>query len=216
MVDAGYLHTAAAVCLAPTFSTSSGNLGAVGTGSPRQFTFSALPRAAGSVSLTVRARSDLNLATEFLSLRLNGAPFATIFTDTGLDCPAIPDSVTLQLTAKQFNTAAANGSLTVSLDASAGVSATQCADGYSEILIDFVATDTDCNSNGIEDRCEVVMPGRDCNSNGIPDDCDLASGASHDVDAYGTPDECQVDCNANQLPDAYEIASGLVPDCNQN
>jgi Regulator of chromosome condensation (RCC1) repeat/Carbohydrate binding domain len=216
LISAGYLHTAAVVCLAPTYAATSGNLGPIGSGVPRQFTFAGVPAAAGPVALTVKVRSDLNLATEFMSVRLNGAPFATIFTDTGLDCPANPDSITLQLSAKQFNVLASSGSLSVSLEASAGVSATQCADGYSEILLDFVATDADCNANGIEDRCEVVMPGRDCNSNGVPDDCDLASGSSHDVDADGAPDECQPDCNANQIPDQYEIATGLTADCNQN
>ena len=212
----GYYHSAAVVCVAPTYSGTSGNLGPIGSGSPRQHTFNGLKAAAGTVVLTVRVQSDLNLVTEFLSLRVNGAPLTNLFVETGSDCPAVPEVATVSLTAKQFNALAASGSLAVSIDASAGVNAAQCSVGTCEVLLDYPEVPVDCNSNGIEDGCEVTGFGRDCNSNGVPDDCDLASGSSHDVDADGTPDECQLDCNANQIPDQYEIATGLTADCNQN
>ncbi|MBL6997616.1 MAG: VCBS repeat-containing protein [Phycisphaerales bacterium] len=70
----------------------------------------------------------------------------------------------------------------------------------------------DCNSNGIEDICELP----DCNLNGIPDDCDISLGNSLDFDGDSVPDECQVDCNDNLIPDTYEISQGLVTDCNEN
>jgi hypothetical protein len=85
-----------------------------------------------------------------------------------------------------------------------------------EILLAYQSVPIDCNSNGVEDSCEVSMPGHDCNGNLIPDACDIASGFSHDVNANGSPDECEYDCNANGLPDAYEISAGLAPDCNGN
>jgi hypothetical protein len=212
----GYYHSAAVVCVAPTYSGTSGNLGSIGSGSPRQHTFNGLNAAAGTAVLTVRVQSDLNLVTEFLSLRVNGTPLSNLFVETGADCPAVPEVATVSFTAKQFNALAASGSLTVSIDASAGVNPAQCSVGTCEILLGYPEVPVDCNSNGIEDGCEVTGFGRDCNSNGAPDDCDLASGSSHDVDADGTPDECQLDCNANQIPDEYEIDTGLTADCNQN
>jgi len=44
----------------------------------------------------------------------------------------------------------------------------------------------DCDSNGINDACEV-----DCNTNGILDVCDIAGSTSEDCDANGVPDECE-------------------------
>ena len=43
---------------------------------------------------------------------------------------------------------------------------------------------TDCDANGVPDRCE------DCNDNGLADVCDISSGLSEDVDGNGVPDEC--------------------------
>ena len=215
-VAAGYGHTVAISCTTPTLNRTSGNLGAIGSGSPREFTFTGLPPAAASAALTIRARADLNLATEFLSVRINGTPFANIFVDTGSDCPATPDEVTLTIPAKQFNALAATGALTVRLDAPSGVSATQCPDGMCEIALFYQSVPVDCNANGIEDSCEVLMPDRDCNDNGVPDSCDIASGFATDINSNGRPDSCEDDCNGNGLPDSYEIAQGLALDCNAN
>jgi hypothetical protein len=98
-----------------------------------------------------------------------------------------------------------------------------------------VATESDCNANGIPDSCEIAsgsvgdcdndgIPNSceiaagapDCNNNGIPDACDIASGLSRDVDEDGKPDECEFDCNRNGLPDDYDIATSASADCNRN
>ena len=55
-IAGGRFHTIAFVCTTPTHSRTSGNLGAIGSGSPREFTFDSLPPAASSVALTIRAR----------------------------------------------------------------------------------------------------------------------------------------------------------------
>ncbi|MCX5650237.1 MAG: SUMF1/EgtB/PvdO family nonheme iron enzyme [Planctomycetota bacterium] len=195
---------------------ASGNLGAIGSGTPRQFTFSALPAAASSATIRVRVRSDLNLASEFLTLRLDGATFGTLFVSGANDCPATPDEATVTVPLKTLAGYLADGSLTVRLEASPLVSATQCPDGLCEISISYEAAPVDCNANGIEDTCEVRIPGNDCNENGVPDSCDIASGTSADINGNGRPDSCEYDCNANGLPDSYEIAQGLAPDCNAN
>ena len=215
-IAAGYYHTLALNCPTPTHSRTSGNLGAIGSGSPREFTFDSLPPAASSIALTIRARADLNLATEFLIVRLDGVPFTNIFIDTGNDCPSVMDEVVLSLTAKQFNAFIADDALTVRLEAPSGVNAAQCADGACEIELFYETVPVDCNDNGIEDSCEVSNPAFDCNDNGVPDSCDIASGVSIDINANTRPDECEFDCNSNGLPDAYEIAQGLALDCNNN
>ncbi|MDE0961293.1 MAG: S8 family serine peptidase, partial [Planctomycetota bacterium] len=77
---------------------------------------------------------------------------------------------------------------------------------------------TDCNSNGVDDACDVssgTTP--DCNGNGTPDSCDIASGTSVDANGNGTPDECDsADCNGNGVADDQDIASGSSADCNGN
>jgi formylglycine-generating enzyme required for sulfatase activity/alpha-tubulin suppressor-like RCC1 family protein len=213
---AGVYHTLALTCSTPMLERASGNLGAIGSGTPRQFTFAGLPAAASSATIRVRVRSDLNLASEFLTLRLDGATFGTLFVSGANDCPATPDEATVTVPLKTLAGYLADGSLTVRLEASPLVSATQCPDGLCEISISYEAAPVDCNANGIEDTCEVRIPGRDCNANGIPDSCDIASGTSADINGNGRPDSCEYDCNANGLPDTYEIAQGLAPDCNAN
>jgi hypothetical protein len=115
-IAGGGFHTIAFVCTTPTHSRNSGNLGPIGSGSPREFTFSALPPTSSSVNLTIRVRADLNLAAEFLSVRLDGAVFTTVFGDTGNDCPSTFDEVVLEITAKQFNALINDSALTVRLE----------------------------------------------------------------------------------------------------
>jgi formylglycine-generating enzyme required for sulfatase activity len=215
-IAGGGSHTLAFTCGTPTVDRTSGNLGPIGSGTPREFTFSGLPAAASAATLRVRVRSDLNLSSEFLTLRLDGVTFGTLFVTGANDCPATPDQATVTIPLKALAGYLANGALTVRLEASPLVSATQCSDGLCEISLSYEVAPVDCNSNGIEDTCEVRIPGNDCNANGIPDSCDIASGNSADVNSNGIPDSCEPDCNANNLPDSYEIAQGLAPDCNAN
>ena len=49
-VAAGGSYTAALYCTTPTLNRTSGNLGAIGSASPREFTFTGLPPAAASVT----------------------------------------------------------------------------------------------------------------------------------------------------------------------
>lgn len=78
--------------------------------------------------------------------------------------------------------------------------------------------ESDCNTNGMIDGCEVAL-GYDCNGNGIPDSCDIVGGAP-DCDGNLIPDECDLasgsqDCNGNGVVDACDISAG-APDCNGN
>ena len=52
---------------------------------------------------------------------------------------------------------------------------------------------TDCNSNHVEDACDVADGwSPDCNYNTIPDECDLAAGTATDGNGNGVPDDCEV------------------------
>ncbi len=57
----------------------------------------------------------------------------------------------------------------------------------------------------------------DCNSNGVDDGCDIANGTSNDDNGNGVPDECEfTDCNENGVADEDDIADGTSDDCNGN
>ncbi len=70
---------------------------------------------------------------------------------------------------------------------------------------------TDCDGNGVPDRCET-----DCNNNGVLDECDIRDGVSEDCTGNGIPDECEPDCNENGIADSCDIAAGASSDCNEN
>jgi hypothetical protein len=91
-------------------------------------------------------------------------------------------------------------------------------------------TITDCNSNGVDDACDILngtsyddngngIPDEcefaDCNDNGVADEDDIANGTSEDCNENGTPDECDLvdgDCNENGILDDCET----FDDCNGN
>lgn len=198
-----------------TVARSSGPLGSIGAATPRSFDFTGLQPPAGVGILTVEVRSDLDLVTEFLTLRLDGQPFATLFAAEGADCPTVPDRVSVEIPAATLASLLADGALTARIEASPGVNGAQCADGRCEITLQYRRTTVDCDGNEVDDQCQIASGSADCNGNGVPDACDIASGASGDVDSNGVPDSCQGDCNGNGIPDAFELASG-APDCNGN
>ncbi len=95
--------------------------------------------------------------------------------------------------------------------------------GNTDAFVVWAATIPDCNENGIEDLCEIVLGAEaDCDLNGIPDACDVAAGAVADCNMNGIPDNCEIvsgdesDCNLNGAIDSCDIAHGSVTDCNLN
>ena len=218
-IAAGGNRTIARFCVTPALVRSSGNLGAIGFGTPREFNFASLPAAAGAATLTIKVRADLNLASEYLTLKLDGvAQSALLFVSGANDCPTTPDVAMVTIPLKQLSALIADGTLAVRLEASPLVSATQCTEGLCEVSLRYDAVPVDCNGNGIEDTCEVLNPVWDCNNNDIPDACDIVSGFASDVNSNGRPDSCEYeyDCNSNGLPDSYELSQGTAPDCNHN
>jgi formylglycine-generating enzyme required for sulfatase activity len=199
---------------------STGNMGAFGSGVTASGTLAGVGSSLWPVRLTVKAVGDLNLATEFATLRLAGTVItSTLFQQGASDCPAQPDQATIVLTAAQWNAlvdASTGSTMTVSIVGNTLVNASQCPGAMSEVIATFTVS-PDCNQNGTVDYCDILTGiAADCNANGVPDSCDIAGGTAYDVDADGVPDACEADCNTNNLPDDWEIAQGTVSDCNQN
>ena len=199
---------------------STGNMGAFGSGVTASGALTGVASSLWPVRLTVKAVGDLNLATEFATLRLAGTVItSTLFQVGASDCPAQPDQATIVLTAAQWNAlvdASAGSTMTVSIVGNTLVNANQCPGAMSEVIATFTVS-PDCNQNGTLDYCDIATGATaDCNTNGVPDSCDIAAGTAYDVDADGVPDSCETDCNTNNLPDDWEIAQGTAADCNLN
>jgi formylglycine-generating enzyme required for sulfatase activity len=199
-------------------SRTTGNMGAFGSGVTASGTLPNVVTSPWPVRLTIKAVGDLNLATEFATLRLAGTVITTtLFQSGSSDCPAQPDTATIIVPSAQWNAfvaASASGAMAVEIVGNSLVSATQCSSPYSEVIATFTVF-PDCNDNGVLDYCDIATnTAPDCNDNGVPDSCDIAGGAA-DVDADGIPDSCEVDCNGNGLPDDWDIAQG-APDCDDN
>ena len=219
----------------------SGNMGAFGNGVTATGVLTGCTNSLTPIAITVDVSADLNLVTEYATVKLGGVVLSsTLFQVGAHDCPTTPDTAVLEISSTQWNTAVAafGGNIPVSITGSVLVSATQCSSPFANISVRYgdYSGFCDCNNNGIydptelangsvpdcngnsnPDSCDIATGfALDCNVNAIPDSCDIASGLSNDVEPNGVPDECKADCNGNGLPDAYELAQGLQPDCNAN
>ncbi|MCO6436409.1 MAG: hypothetical protein J5J06_04915 [Phycisphaerae bacterium] len=65
----------------------------------------------------------------------------------------------------------------------------------------------DCNTNTIEDRCEVS-----CANPG----CSAPCGGADDCDGNFVPDDCETDCDGNGVNDVCDLRDGTHADCNNN
>lgn len=110
----------------------------------------------------------------------------------------------------------------------------------------FLRIPRDCNSNTIEDDCDIACgpagsrcdvpgcgdsadcnfndipdecePDQDCQPNGVRDICDIGAGTSNDCNGNNVPDDCEssADCQLNSTIDICDIALGTSKDCNEN
>jgi hypothetical protein len=207
-------------CEDGSMSAVTGSMGRFGSGVTASGTLTAMLPSITPVTVTVRARGDLNGATEFAVVKFANTTVANFFVAGGTDCPSGYDSETYTLSATAWNNmvaASQGGNVAVTVTGSPLVDANQCADGFVEVLVSYKSSRYDCNGDGLSDLCQIAsgaLP--DCNQNGVPDACDISAGTVADIDQNGVPDTCQPDCNANGLPDAYELSRGLAADCNGN
>jgi len=207
-------------CEDSSMSAATGSMGRFGSGVTASGTLSAMLPSITPVTVTVRARGDLNGATEFAVVKFANTTVANFFVAGGTDCPSGYDSETYTLSATAWNNmvaASPGGNVAVTVTGSPLVDANQCANGFVEVLVSYKSSRYDCNGDGLSDLCQIAsgaLP--DCNQNGVPDACDISAGTVADIDQNGVPDTCQPDCNTNGLPDAYELSRGLAADCNGN
>ena len=224
-VGAGNSHGFAIAC-APNMRTfASPNLGAFGAGQPRQHAFTGLPPSAGGeVELAIDARGDLDLASEFLSVRVNGQPVGTVFGQVGeaADCPPAYDRGLIRLSASAYASFAASGSLTVRVEPSVGVNASQCNESGIIVTLSVPELYRDCNGNGRHDTCDIALNAAlDCDGDGAIDGCGGDPGFA-DCDGNGTADRCEMvlnqtlDCDRNLVLDSCQIAADPSLDCDGN
>jgi hypothetical protein len=228
-ISARGAHTIALTCGLEVDNHLSPNLGAFGFGEGKQHTFAGLPAtSAAPVTVTVWARGDLNLASEFLTISADGGVLGAAFNTAGAadDCAGEGFGslyrAAFTLSAKQYAAIAADGAITVRAEPSIGVSATQCSDTALYFQIDTTRPYADCNENGRNDACDIDLnPLLDCNQNGVLDACE-GEGGGADCNTNGISDECEIvanpvlDCDENNLIDTCEIAADPSLDCNGN
>jgi hypothetical protein len=209
-------------------AVSSGNLGAPSGDEPRSGTFDSLPSPESSVTVVVDVSGDLNGATEWIEVSVDGGAPRRFLEAGGNSCPATPDRVSFQLTRAEFMAIMSDDrAVTVTVSCPVTVDPTECKGfGVTEVSLRYVAIDPvagDCNGNDRLDACEVsegLSP--DCNGNWIPDSCDLVRGKSGDCDLNGIPDECQIasnpeiDCDENGVIDSCDQVIDPARDCDRD
>jgi len=183
-------------CELPFYFATSARMSPIGYGHVQRITIPHPPDAAGQVSFTVHAESDLFASNEWIELYLNGSPVAQLFTTGANDCPATPDVRTAFLGTGPFNALVSGGDAELLLVPSNAVNADLCgADSYVRVELRYDAADP-----------------KDCNANLIPDNCELADGSALDIDpADGRLDSCTpLECLDQQTP-AYScrVQAGL-------
>jgi len=212
-----------------TFFDDSGPLSPIDGANPKTHTVPSPPPANGDVTLNFTASADLDLSTEFIDVNINGAPIGRIFRTGAAQCPGIPNTATLVITAGTFNSAVGGGSAAIGMVASPEVTPGICPASFISVTLTYGAGG-DCNHNGVADACDVSggsssdcqpngIPDEcepDCNHNGVADACDVSSGTSLDCQPNGIPDECESDCNGNSIPDECDISGGFSSDCQPN
>ncbi|ANM31291.1 hypothetical protein ABI59_19500 [Acidobacteria bacterium Mor1] len=229
----------------PGYAETSPEFQPYGGNASQSWTVPAAFAANGSVTLTVRALSDLDATTEYVEIELNGVPLGRLFEGGGNNCS---ESVAnLIIDADTFNSAVAGGDAVFQFTSPSAVNRGECGSSRIQADLSYEAI-VDCNSNGTVDGCDIAagaddvnlngLPDEcepdcngngtpddydvsqgispDCNGNGLPDSCDIAAATSDDCDLDGTPDECQPDCNGNGVADVCDISGGTSDDCDGN
>lgn len=135
------------------------------------FTLADAPEAASTVTITVRARGDLNVSSEYIDILVNATPVAQAFLTNGQDCTLIQEVRVVSATA--FNNArggAADVTVTFAPSATVGNNCTTPFAGtwvFGQVEYLGVPTSTDKNHNDMLDECEAPeFPPGDMNCDG--------------------------------------------------
>ncbi len=194
-------------------SFDSGQLSPFGFGASQALTIPLAPPAAGDVTFTFRARADLSLADEKVSIYLNDVFQQDIFAGVDQDCPTVPNVATIVMSAADFNARVSQcGELRILMSPSASVNAYQCQGpaSYIRVTVTYDAEGPDCNENDTTDVCDLLTGvSLDCNENGVPDSCDIMDDASADTNENHIPDECEM-AVFSVLPDSGPKEGGTI------
>ena len=193
----------------------------------REYTFTDVTRTVGAPAVVkVSAIGDLDLASEFLVVRVNGQVVGTLFDAVGAasDCPVVSQAAQLSIDPALYATLAFSGNLTIRVEPSIAVSSTQCANGMLVVHVHLPEPFVDCNGNARHDPCDIELGGAiDCNGDRRIDSCQIQQDSTLDCNANGTLDTCDtagtsgpLDCDGNELVDACEIAANPDLDCNSD
>ncbi len=129
-----------------------------GLGNEQSYTIVQPAEAEGDVTLNFAAYTDLDKTTEYVDVDLNGMNLGSFWVNDGHDCPEIPDTAEIILTAEDWNLALSvgGGDATINMNPTSGVWANQCPeDSYVIVeVLYFISSGNDVNGNGIPDECE--------------------------------------------------------------
>lgn len=195
--------------LVGVFTRASAQLSPIGVGSVQSFSLSGPPEAAGNVTFALEAFADLGSSSEQLSVALDGVPIGTVFSSGANDCPSAPDTDTLIVGMSDFNAAASDGYVLITIAATSDVNPAQCDPlSYVALSVEYAFISNDCNDNSVLDTCDIAGgTSIDCNSNHFPDECDIAEDSSDDCNTNSVPDECERgDFDGDGVIDVHDFA----------
>ncbi|TWT41125.1 M-protease precursor [Phycisphaerae bacterium RAS1] len=179
---------------------------------PQSFSFAARP-ATSDVTLRFEAYADLNLSSEFVTVRLNEATLGNIFAAGAADCASPPSQATLIVPAATFNAAVSDGVAMLQLIPSAAmdefcpnpswISAVATYDG---LPVSF-----DANGDGVPDECQPGTTRGDLNCDAVVDVLDINPFVLALLDpaayaaAYPDCDASLADINGDGTPNVLDI-----------
>ena len=130
--------------------------------------FTGLPNAVDDVSITFTVNADIDDgSTEFVMFTATGSPISV--TITGTACST--EVRTISVPFATYNAALVSGTLGFAITTGPNTDSI-CANTW-KIDLAYSGGETDCDGNGIIDRCELADGSAvDQNGNGVPDSCD--------------------------------------------
>jgi hypothetical protein len=174
----GYHTVALTYSVAPSTSTSP-ELAPFSFALPRTFAITGIQATSTGATLTVTARGNLGTTTKFLTVKIDGVTLATNIFGAGsgaANCAATASTATFTIPPAQFASLTADGALEVRVEPSLNATSDGCANASLTVELNYTRDFYDCNGNGNDDGCDIVLGAVDENHNGKLDSCELAYG----------------------------------------
>ena len=173
-----FLIWPASCAITPSSPTSS-ELAPYSFANPRTFTATGIQSISTGATLTVTARGNLGTSTKFLTVKIDGVTLATNIFGAGSgasNCAATASTATFTIPAAQFASLTADAALEVRVEPSLNASSAGCANATLIVQLNYTRDFYDCNGNGNDDGCDIMLGAVDENHNGKLDTCELAYG----------------------------------------